>query len=175
MHTTDSIAKKQTGRPSASPACSIIFRARNGFDFEKSKATAGRGCLVGHVKKSRQKEKRHRNSSGLRPARSRSCGLTRTPEQHRCSLVLNSVTASKTGGRQARLLKPHQVSRLVPSGGGCVEIGAPLNKPVIRSPRNRKGHGFNSRRVHHLSNEKADLPPTGARGPRSGTKGAIGG
>lgn len=24
-------------------------------------------------------------------------------------------------------------------------------------------------------NEKADLPPTGARGPRSGTEGAIGG
>lgn len=118
------------------------FRARKGLDSTMPEATAGSGCLVGHSKHRGKTETITSWKLGLaRTARLLSRPNHREPEKHGCSLGLHSVAASKT--------QPSTVRNLL-AGGRCAGNGAP-QKPVIRSPRNRRGRGFDSRRVHQFA------------------------
>lgn len=93
--------------------------ARNGFDSLNRNVSAGRGCLVGHVKSSRQKQTTTSLpwTSLVKTGKSLSQLNNCEPGSHRCSLVLNPVAASKT--------QPSTVRNLLAGGTRVSSLGRP--------------------------------------------------
>lgn len=126
-----SAARKLTAAVCSKDLCSE-FRARNGFDLMIPEATAGGGCLVGHLKIPRQNKTTKKSKWATRRAWLKLTRSSRTSAMPTAKLLCwpNRRTRSVANARYttrnvaASKTQPSAVRNLL-AGGRCAGNGAP--------------------------------------------------